>query len=97
MVDRGATDVRVASGLLLATGQEDASGLTAYSVAGETRFRLFDGRRAWIEQVYDGRAYVGLSGGGRRVVDLAAGRTTRERVPSLPWLLLDAALGWWDG
>lgn len=97
MVDRGATDVRVASGLLLATGQEDAGGLTAYSLAGETRFRLFDGRRAWIEQVYDGRAYVGLSGDGRRVVDLAAGRTTRERVPSLPWLLLDAALGWWDG
>jgi hypothetical protein len=55
-----------------------------------------------VEQVYDGRAYVGiLRPDGRpermRVVDLDAGRTIGVRRGRLPWLLLDGASGRWDG
>jgi hypothetical protein len=108
-IDRGATDVRVAGDLLLATGfswdtasgEEQGIGLTAYGLDGDKRFQLFDGRQAWIEQVYDGRAYVrALQPDGRaplRVVDLAAGRALGPRARPLPWLLLDPASSWWDG
>jgi hypothetical protein len=104
----GATDVRVAGGLLLATGSSegfstggaDAIGLAAYDRDGDKRFQLFDGRQAWVTQVYDGRAYVGIAGQGGeaplRVVDLAAGRSAGVRTQPLPWLLLDAASSWWD-
>jgi hypothetical protein len=99
-IDDGTTDVRVAGDLLLATG---SLGLTAYGFDGDRRFELFGGREAWIEQVYDGRAYVagGVRPDGRpaplRVVDLATGRPADERTGRLPWLLLDAASSWWDG
>jgi hypothetical protein len=105
----GATDVRVADGLMLATGSSshssngdaDAIGLAAYDRHGDRRFRLFGGRQAWVTQVYAGRAYVGIAGQGGdaplRVVDLAAGRSAGVRTQRLPWLLLDAASSWWDG
>jgi hypothetical protein len=98
-IDRAATEVRVAGDVLLATGE---NGLAAYALDGDERFRLFDGRKAWVEQVYDGRAYVmTLRLDGRanslRVVDLVAGRTTGHRDRPLPGLLLEPAGGWWDG
>jgi hypothetical protein len=108
-VDPGATEFRVVRGLLLATGfswdsatgEEHGIGLAAYGTDGEKRFQLFDGRQAWIEQVYDGRAYVrALQPDGRaplRIVDLVAGRSVGERAGPLPWLLLDDASSWWDG
>jgi hypothetical protein len=108
-VDRGATEVRVVGDLLLATGfswdsstgEEQAIGFAGYGFDGEKRFQLFDGRQAWIEQVYDGRGYVrALESDGRaplRVVDLVTGRSVGERVRPLPWLLVDHASSWWDG
>jgi hypothetical protein len=99
-IDAAATDIRVASGLLLATGS--AAGLVAYGFDGTERFRIREGRAAWIEQVFDGRAYVGgMRPDGRpaplRVVDLATGRTVARRAAPLPFLLLDPASGPWDG
>jgi hypothetical protein len=99
-IDDDASDVRVAGDLLLAT--TESTGLIAYGFDGDRRFELFGDRVAWIEQVHDGRAYVaGLQADGRpaplRVVDLATGRPAGERADRLPWLLLDAASGWWDG
>jgi hypothetical protein len=98
-IDRGATEVRVAGDLLLATGS--AIGLTAYGLDGDKRFELLNGHEAWLEQVYDARAYV-LSPrrdgrlGPLRVVDLATGRITTERRRPLPWLVTQAASAWWD-
>lgn len=110
-IDRGATEFRVADNLLLATGSSldsasgaaEAIGLTAYGFDGDQQFELFDGREAWVEQVYDGRASV--NGGSRpdgrqaplQVVDLTTGRMAGERPGRLPWLLLDAMSTWWDG
>jgi hypothetical protein len=102
MIAKGATDVRVAGGLLLATGLADADaiGLAAYDRDGDKRFQLFDDRQAWVTQVYEGRAFVGIAGQGGeaplRVVDLAAGRSAGVRTQRLPWLLLDAAPSWWE-
>jgi hypothetical protein len=102
LADR-ATDVRVAGDLLLATGSSDGDGigLAAYDRRGDKRFQLFDRRLAWVTQVYDARAYVGITDedGEKplRVVDLGAGRSAGVRAQPLPWLLLDAASSWWDG
>jgi hypothetical protein len=98
-IDRAATEVRVAGDVLVATGE---NGLAAYGFDGNKRFRLFDDRKAWVEQVYDGRAYVmTLRPDGRpnslRVVDLVAGRTTGHRERLLPGLLLEPVGSWWDG
>jgi hypothetical protein len=108
-IDPGATEVRVAGDLLVATGSSysttgktAAIGLRAYGLDGARRFRLFGGREVWIEQVHDGRAYVGIlpPNGGEadlRVVDLQAGRAGVRRPGRLPWLLLESAGSWWDG
>jgi hypothetical protein len=102
-IDPGATDVRVAGDLLLATGStaETSIGLTVYGLDGRRRFQRFDNRVAWINEVYGRRAYVGLaarSGGElRRVVDLATGRATATRALPPPRLLIEAASSWWDG
>jgi len=108
-MDRRATEIRVAGDLLLAigwssdsaSGEEEAIGLAAYGFDGDKRFHLFDGHQAWVEQVYDGRAYVrSLRPDGQaplRVVDLAGGRAVGERTRPLPWLLLDPASSWWGG
>ena len=98
-MDRAPTEVRVAGDLLLATGS--SAGLTAYGFDGNRRFRLFEGREAWIEQVYDGRAYVHSPTpdghlGPLRVVDLATGRVTARQARRVPWLVDRAAWGWWD-
>jgi hypothetical protein len=66
----------------------------------EQRFHLFDGGVAWVQQVWNGRAYVGVvrPGGTQeplRVIDLATGRVVGERRQPLPWLLLGAASSWW--
>jgi hypothetical protein len=105
-IDRGATDVRVAGDLLLATGSGseppgDAIGLTAYELDGTRRFQRFAGRRAWVEQVHDARAYVdvfrpGAATESLQVVDLATGRATRARAATPPRLLLGSAASWWD-
>jgi hypothetical protein len=110
LVDPGASDLRVAGDLLLATGgswdsatgKGEAIGLAAYSFDGAKRFDRFDGREAWIDEVYDGRAYVSVAAPEAPsklefpIVDLVSGRTLGRHPPRLPWLLLDAASSWWD-
>jgi hypothetical protein len=108
-VDRGASDFLVAGDLLLATGASwDAAtgerrgiGLAAYGFDGGRRFGLFAGKEAWVAEVYDGRAYVGITRsdgrpGPLRVVDLGAGRAVGRRQAPLPWLVLDGASSWWE-
>ncbi len=109
-LDRGATDLLAAGGLLLATGgswdsatgKHEAIGLAAYGFDGAKRFHRFDGREAWVERVYHGRAYMSVSRNEARsqlefpIVDLAAGRTIGRHPPHLPWLLLDSASSWWE-
>jgi hypothetical protein len=97
-IDEKAVDVVAAGDLLLVTG--NGLGLTAYGLDGKRRFRLFDGETTWIDRVFAGKAYVGISGaagpkGGLRVVDLARRRTIGERPMPIPWLLLEASSGWW--
>lgn len=91
-VDPDATSFVVAGDLLLATG---ASGLSAYGRDGERRFRLFEGRQAWVARVHDGFAYVGAGQQPLRVVDLSAGKVTGDRADPLPELLVGAGGGWW--
>jgi hypothetical protein len=94
-IDSEARSVVVAGDLLLATG---ASGLSGYSFDGTKRFQLFAGDEAWVAQVHDGVAYVGIGGQESvRVVDLATGRVIGERTWPLPWLVVAPASGWWDG
>lgn len=108
-IDRGATSFLVAGELLVATGsswdsqkgKQGAIGLSGYAFDGSKRFQLFEGDDAWIAQVYEGVAHVGISRpDGRqeplKVVDLAAGRVIGERTLPLPWLVVGAASGWWD-
>ena len=99
-IDRAATEIHITENLLLATGA--ATGLAAYGFDGTERFRVQEGHPAWVEQVFEGRAYVGgMRADGRpaplRVVDLATGRTVARRAAPLPFLLLDPASGPWDG
>ena len=108
-IDRDATDVRLAGGLLLATGsrrnsvtgEEEGVGLTAYEFDGEKRFQLFEGRQAWLEQEHDGRAFVRSprpdGAAPLHILDLVAGRIVAEQTRPLPWLLVDPASSWWDG
>jgi hypothetical protein len=110
-IDGGAAEVRVAADRLLATGSsvdpatgaEKSIGLAVYGLDGRKRFQRFDGREVWVRHVYAGRAYVDVPlmkppWSALRVVDLDTGRITRaERPRHLPWLLLDAASGRWDG
>jgi hypothetical protein len=107
----GASDFRVAGDLLLATGgswdsatgKQEAIGLAAYGFDGARRFHRFDGREAWIDEIYDGRAYVSVASPKARskpegpIIDLVSGRTLGRHPPRLPRLLLDAASSWWDG
>jgi hypothetical protein len=103
-IDRGASEVSVAGGLLLATGFEpsrDAIGLTAYELDGTRRFQRFAGRQAWVGQVHDARAYVDVFGPGaamqsHHVVDLATGRATSAPGATPPRLLLGSAASWWE-
>jgi hypothetical protein len=102
VIDRGATSFAVAGDLLLATGAEMGTtpiGLVAYGYDGTRRFQLLEGEHAWLAQIYDGRAYVGIAGGAQplRIVDLPTGQIVGTRQEPLPWLLLGAASGWWEG
>jgi hypothetical protein len=110
-IDGGAAEVHVAGDRLLATGSSfdpatgagKSIGLAVYGLDGRKRFQRFDGREVWVRHVYAGRAYVDVPlmtppWSALRVVDLDTGRVTRaERARRLPWLLLDAASGRWDG
>jgi hypothetical protein len=110
-IDPGAAEVHVVGDLLLATGSSfdpatgkgESIGLVAYGFDGGRRFGLFDDREVWVRQVYAGRAYLDVPlmrspWSALRVVDLDAGRATRRRPAGpLPWLLLDAMSGRWDG
>jgi hypothetical protein len=111
MIDDGAAEVHLADDLLLATGSSfdpatrkgESIGLSAYGLDGRKRFQLFDGREVWVRHVYAGRAYVEVPLTkppwlALRVVDLDTGRVARAgRAGPLPWLLLDAASGRWEG
>jgi hypothetical protein len=96
----------VAGNRLLATGSSrdasgiaTASGLAVYDFGGTRRFRLFDGRLAWVTQAYGDRAFVGVTRpDGRqeslRALDLVAG-TASVRRGSVPWLVAGDRSGWW--
>jgi hypothetical protein len=94
-LDRGADDVAVTDGLLLATGRSWTSstqgttgmGLAAYGSDTKLRFHVFEGASAWVQQTWNGRAYV-LVDGRTNVVDLATGRVVERRAGTTPWLLL---------
>jgi hypothetical protein len=94
-LDPGASAVKVADGMLLATGstwsstgdQVAAIGLVAYGADRSRRFRLFPGAQAWVDFVLDGRAYVdeGVPNVTRiAVVDLRSGRVVGKRSGVLP-------------
>jgi hypothetical protein len=98
-LDPGANAVKIANGLLLATGsawsstgdQVDAIGLVAYGTDRSRRFQLFPGAQAWVDVVLGGRAYVdeGVPNVTRiAVVDLASGKVVAERSGRLPLPLL---------
>ena len=95
MLDRGADEVAVADGLLLATGRSWTSstqamtgmGLAAYGSDTKLRFHAFEGGSAWVQETWNGRAYV-LVDGRTNVVDLATGRIVEQRAGTTPWLLL---------
>lgn len=106
-IDRDATDVVAAGDVLLAVGAgrpstgRSAIGLAAYALDGVERFRLLAGREAWVQEVYGGRAYVGVTrADGRqealRVVELASGRVVGRHHGPLPWLVLDTPASWWE-
>ncbi|HEY8774830.1 MAG TPA: hypothetical protein VIM05_09695 [Gaiellaceae bacterium] len=94
-IDRGADEVAVADGLLLATGRSWSSteqrttgmGLAAYGPDTKLRFHLFEGGSAWVQQTWGGRAYI-LVDGKTTVVELATGRVVEQRAGTTPWLLL---------
>jgi hypothetical protein len=98
-LEPGANAVKVANGMLLATGstwsstgdQVAAIGLVAYGADRSRRFRLFPGTQAWVDFVLDGRAYVdeGVPNVTRvAVVDLRTGRVVGKRSGQLPIPLL---------
>jgi hypothetical protein len=94
-IDRGADSVSVTDGLLLATGRSWSSteqrstgmGLAAYGSDTNLRFHLFAGDSAWVDQTWNGRAYV-QRGGNTTVVELATGRVVEQRVGMTPMVLL---------
>jgi hypothetical protein len=94
-LDRGADSVAVSDGLLLATGRSWTSteqrtngmGLAAYGSDTKLRFHLFAGGSAWVQQTWNGRAYVGVDGK-IAVVELATGRVVEQRAGDAPLLLL---------
>ncbi len=94
-IDRGADEVSVTDGFLLATGRSWSSteqrttgmGLVAYGSDTKLRFHLFDGGSAWVQQTWGGRAYV-LVDGKTTVVELSTGRVVEQRAAMIPWLLL---------
>jgi hypothetical protein len=94
-LDRGADDVAVDDGLLLVTGRTWSSteqrttgmGLAAYGSDTKLRFHLFEGGSAWVQQTWNGRAYV-LVDGDTNVVELATGRLVERRTGTTPSLLL---------
>jgi hypothetical protein len=94
-IDRGADSITVSDGLLLATGRSWSSteqrttgmGLAAYGSDMQPRFRLFPGEPTWIQQAWNGRAYV-LRNDKTTVVDLATGRVVEQRDAPAPYLLL---------
>jgi hypothetical protein len=95
---READSFTVANGLLLVTGARwrgnvnpTGMGLEAYGSDGRRRFGLFGGRDVWIDQIANGRAYVGGYGWKEeRAVNLRTGRSigTRRTVIDVPTLLL---------
>ena len=98
-IDRGASALLVADGVLLATGGTCDStargctsmGLAAYDLTGARRFRLFEDRPIHVSQAYRGLAYVGENQEPLRIVELASGRIVGTRRDAPPWLLQDDA------
>jgi hypothetical protein len=68
---------------------QTAIGLVAIDRSGRVRFRLFDGKGAWVNAVIGSRAYVGVTGEREAVVvDLVAGREIGHQAWPLPTPLL---------
>jgi hypothetical protein len=87
-VDPGASSMRQADDLLLATGE--TMGLAAYGANLRRRFHVFAGRPARVEAASRARAYVRIGEDPNlMVVDLHTGATVGERFGQLPQLLVD--------
>ena len=100
-VERGASSVDYADGVLLATGgTSDSStrvstsmGLAAYTADGSRRFRIFDGEPITVWRAFRGLAYVRKDDQPFRIVDIASGRVVGTRRDAPPWLLVEDSFG----
>lgn len=87
VVDRSTTEVARVEDTLLATDISiGSSGLTAYTLGGERRFRLFDGTSVLVSQSLGSTAFVTPSGERIHAVDVTTGRVLR-RLRTMPRLL----------
>jgi hypothetical protein len=93
MIDRDATAITVADGLLLTTGETwpagardpVAHGVAAYHSDRSLAFRVFPNRQAYVWLAVAGRAYVYVAGREKlAVVDLRTGRVIGARSALLP-------------
>jgi hypothetical protein len=89
LIDRGADDVHVDGGLLLATGWRMSSdethsgmGIAVYGFDGARRVAALQGAAAFVDLSFRGRAYLSLiDARTTQVVDLATGAVDERRAP----------------
>jgi hypothetical protein len=99
LIDRGADDVHLDGGLLLATGSrlalgeaQDGMGLAVYGFDGVRRVAALQGEAAYVNLSFGGRAYLSLTTSRQNaVVDLATGAVGARRAP-MPDLLLSPSV-----
>lgn len=89
LIDRGADDVHVDGGLLLATGwrmssdeMQSGMGIAVYGFDGARRAAALQGSAAFVDLSFRGRAYMSVIGErATQVVDLATGAVAARRAP----------------
>jgi hypothetical protein len=89
LIDRGADEVHVDGGLLLATGSrltageaQTGMGIAVYGFDGVRRVAALQGEAAYVDLSFRGRAYLSLTTSQQRaVVDLASGAVSARRTP----------------
>ena len=65
-------------------------GVTVYGLDGSLRLHALTGKRAWIQELYDGRAYLSVSSESIRVLDVSTGAIS-VHAGQLPRLLIGAS------
>jgi hypothetical protein len=105
LIDANADAFVRAGRLLYATRQSwdssaqrtTAMGVAAYAFDGGKRFHVVPNGVAYVELVFDGRAYVALNprGGRYLVIDVDSGRVVGTRTTRLPRLLREQASPFW--